>query len=71
MTLLARALQSPYTAMTFATLSKHSTSPHGFDSRAALRLLRRNVRDVAPHVGFAVQHDIARQLLNHWRNLGG
>jgi hypothetical protein len=70
MTLFVKALQSPYTAKTFQTLTKHSASASGFDSHAALRLLRRNVRDVAPAAPFAVQHDIARQLLNHWRNLG-
>lgn len=68
MTLLQRALSSPYTQASFQTLTRHAASPRGLDTCAALRLLRRNVRDVSPHASRALQWSIARQLLTVWRN---
>jgi hypothetical protein len=68
MTLLSKALASPFTQASFRTMSKHAARG-AIDSHAALRLLRRNVRDVAPRVAFAIQHDTARQMLEHWRKL--
>lgn len=63
------ALANPFTARSFATLDKHSaTGP--IDPNRALRLLRRNVRDVAPCSSYATQQRIARELLQHWRTHG-
>ena len=67
MTLTERALASPYTRASFQTLTKHSKSLRGLDTTAALRLLRRNVRDVAPGANHAVQHSVARELLQVWK----
>lgn len=70
---IARAAVTPplnrYLAATFRTLSRHKASG-AFDNYAALRLLRNNVRDIAPHdvqLNESDRHDIARRLLAYWR----
>lgn len=66
-TLTQAALRNRFTRLTFATLDKHATSAQGIDGNAALRLLRRNVRDVAPLADSETQQAVARALLTHWR----
>ena len=64
-TLTRAALVNPYTRASFRTLDKHAKGGP-FDTIAALRLLRRNVRDVAPQAPNNVQQAIARALLTYW-----
>ena len=65
--LTTQTLANRYTSRSFATLDKHATRGP-IDTIAALRLLRRNVRDVAPQASHETQQHIAQQLLTHWRN---
>ena len=65
--LFNRALANRYTRATFRNLSRHAATPRGIDTTAALRLLRRNVRDTAPGATAATQQQIAQQLLDTWR----
>ena len=64
MTLLTATLQNPYTQASVQTIKRHIESPRGLDTCAALRLLRRNVRDASPRATRAVQWSIARQVLD-------
>ena len=57
-----------YLARSYATLDRHAASPQGIDERAALRLLRRNARDIAPRASYLESMAIARRLLADWRN---
>lgn len=68
MTLTQRTLQSPYTAKTLVTLTKHAQSPQGIDTVAALRLLRRNVRGVAPRATHHQQTRVATEILRMFRS---
>lgn len=56
-----------YLARSYATLDKHAASG-SFNTIAALRLLRRNARDIAPVAPYVEQARIARQLLTQWRD---
>lgn len=56
-----------YLVRSYATLDKHAASG-SFSTSAALRLLRRNARDIAPGAPYMEQRRIARQLLTQWRN---
>lgn len=56
-----------YLAASFRTLDKHAQSG-AFDPNAALRLLRRNARDIAPRATYLETQRIARSLLSQWRN---
>ena len=64
-TLTRAVLVNPYTRASFRTLDKHATRGT-INTCAALRLLRRNVRDVAPQSSSGVQQAIARALLTYW-----
>lgn len=55
-----------YLAKSFATLDKHAQAGQ-FDPDAALRLLRRNARDIAPRASYLESMRIARSLLSQWR----
>lgn len=55
-----------YLARSYATLDKHAACG-SFDTFAALRLLRRNARDIAPRAPYLEHCRIARQLLAQWR----
>jgi hypothetical protein len=60
---------NPFLLATFRTLSKHHANG-AFDNYAALRLLRNNVRDIAPRDAQLTQrdrNDIAERLLRYWR----
>lgn len=61
------ALAHRYTQASFRTLDKHAAIGP-IDTVAALRLLRRNVRDVAPAASYDTQQQIARDLLDIWRH---
>lgn len=63
MTLLNATLSNRYTRASIETIKRHIESPRGLDTCAALRLLRRNVRDVSPRATRAIQWSIARQVL--------
>lgn len=63
MTLLHRTLEHHHTRASIATIKRHIASPRGLDAIAALRLLRRNVRDAKPGTAAALQASIARQVL--------
>jgi len=63
MTLLARTLANSYTRASISTIKRHIESPRGLDTCAALRLLRRNVRDASPRATRALQWSVARQVL--------
>lgn len=63
MTLLQTTLSNSYTRASIATIKRHATSARGLDETAALRLLRRNVRDAAPRANRAIQWSTARQVL--------
>lgn len=52
------------TRQSYATLKRHAASPRGLDTTAALRLLRRNVRDVQPTATYQTQQTVARILLD-------
>lgn len=56
-----------YLALSYATLDKHAASG-AFSTIAALRLLRRNARDIAPYAPYVEQARIARQLLRDWQS---
>lgn len=56
-----------YLARSYRTLDKHAASG-SFSTSAALRLLRRNARDIAPDAPYVEQARIARQLLTQWRD---
>jgi len=64
MTLLAQTLSNRFTQASVATIKRHIESPRGLDTCAALRLLRRNVRDVSPRATRALQWSVARQVLD-------
>lgn len=64
--ILSAALSHRHTQASFRTLDKHATRGP-IDRTRALRLLRRNVRDVAPGVSDATQQRVAIALLTHWR----
>ena len=64
---LSAALAHRHTRASFRTLDKHAARPQGIDRTSALRLLRRNVRDVAPGASDATQQRVAIALLTHWR----
>lgn len=64
MTLLTATLSNRYTLASVATIKRHIASARGLDETAALRLLRRNVRDAKPNVARALQHAIAREVLD-------
>ncbi len=66
--LTIRTLADPYTLASFKTLTRHAASPQGLHEPSALRLLRRNVRDVQPSAPHILQQHVAQQLLQHWRN---
>lgn len=60
------ALANRHTTSSFNTLDKHKARG-AFDPVAAMRLLRNNVRDVAPGVAYDTAQRIAAQLLTHWK----
>lgn len=64
MTILTQTLQHPRTLQSVQTIKRHIASPRGLDVTAALRLLRRNVRDASPRATRAIQWDIAQQVLH-------
>ena len=63
MTVLAQTLSNRFTAASIETIKRHIESPRGLDTCAALRLLRRNVRDASPRATRALQWSVARQVL--------
>ena len=64
---LARAVhRNRYTQASYRTLSHHASSGR-FNETAALRLLRRNVRDVHPDATHELQQRTATVLLTAWR----
>lgn len=65
--LTSAALSNPHTQSSFNTLDKHAARGT-IDTSAAMRLLRNNVRDVAPGAGYETTHRIATDLLTHWRD---
>lgn len=64
MTILTATLSNRYTQASIATIKRHIESPRGLDTIAALRLLRRNVRDTDKRATHALQSSIARQVLD-------
>jgi len=64
MTILTQTLSNRFTQASIGTIKRHIQSPRGLDNTAALRLLRRNVRDVSPRATRALQWSIARQVLD-------
>lgn len=64
MTLLTATLSNRYTLASVATIKRHIASTRGLDETAALRLLRRNVRDSSPHASRALQWSVAREVLD-------
>jgi len=63
MTLLHQTLSNRFTQASVATIKRHMQSPRGLDTCAALRLLRRNVRDAAPRATRALRWSVAREIL--------
>ncbi len=64
---LARAVhRNRYTQASYRTLTRHASGGR-FDETAALRLLRRNVRDVSPNAAHELQQQTATVLLTAWR----
>lgn len=66
---VTQAPLNPYLLATFRTLRKHADSG-AFDANAALRLLKNNVRDIAPRNVRLSERDkceIAERLLRFWR----
>lgn len=62
---LARAThRHTRTRQSYATLKRHAQSPRGLCETSALRLLRRNVRDVHPDATYQTQQTVARILLD-------
>lgn len=64
MTILHQTLSNPYTRASVQTIKRHMQSPRGLDTSAALRLLRRNVRDASPRATRALQVSVAREVLD-------
>lgn len=64
--LAARTSAHRFTRASFRTLRKHAASG-AFDTDAAMRLLRRNVRDVAPGATVDTQQRVASVLLAQFR----
>lgn len=67
---LARALECPYVAQSFATLDRHAASGT-FDTQQALRLLRNNARDHTRHTPSATRDALADALLDAWNKRAG
>lgn len=62
---LARAThRHTRTRQSYTTLKRHAASKRGLNTTAALRLLRRNVRDVHPDATYQTQQTVARILLD-------
>lgn len=67
---LARALECPYVAQSFATLDRHAANGT-FDTQQALRLLRNNARDHTRFTPSAVRNALADALLDAWSKRAG
>ena len=62
--ILHQTIANPYARASIQTIKRHMQSPRGLCETSALRLLRRNVRDVSPRATRALQWSVARQVLD-------